>query len=54
MREVDEFDEILNKAISTLPFKIDLENYSGFEENPHISLSTKIRVLEDYFSKEFD
>jgi len=54
MNEVDEFDKILDQTLSTLPFKVDLNRFNGFEENQYISLSTKINVLEEYFQKEFE
>lgn len=52
--DVNKFDKELDERISSLPFKLDLSKFMRFEENKYISLSTKIHVLEEYFTRELE
>ena len=52
MKKAEEFDKQLNEAVEKLPFELDLARFSTFEDSKYISLSTKINMLDEYFTKE--
>lgn len=54
MKKAEEFDKLLDLAIEKLPFKIDLSQFNSFEDSKYISLSTKINMLDEYFTKEYE
>lgn len=54
MKKAEEFDLQLNEAIEKLPFELDLSRFTSFEDSKYISVSTKINMLDEYFTKELE
>jgi hypothetical protein len=54
MKKAEEFDKSLDEGISKLPFELNLSDFSLFSNIKYISFSTKINMIDEYFTKEME